>query len=71
MTEITLQIDDSLIQAYGRAAIEHVMRQQLKKLAVRRAAQEILEEIDDYDPSKDEEWQAARRLAKARIGFVK
>jgi len=66
MTEITLQIDDSLIQAYGRAAIERVMRQQLKKLAVRRAAEEILEEIGDYDPSKDEEWQAARQRAKAK-----
>lgn len=66
MTEITLQIDDSLIQAYGRAAIERVMRQQLKKLAVKRAAEEILEDIDNYDPLKDEEWQAARQRAKAK-----
>lgn len=66
MTEITLQIEDSLVQAYGRAAIERVMQSQLKKMALKRAAHEILSDLDQYDPLSDPEWKMARQRAKAK-----
>lgn len=62
-TQLTITIEESLLNAIGKGEIEKSLQEWLTRLQLKAAAKEILEDLPEYDLSNDPEWQAARVLA--------
>lgn len=62
MVEVKLQIEDSIIQTLGYAEVESYLRDSVKRLNLKRAAREILEDLDDFEIINDKQWQLSRQL---------
>lgn len=60
MVEIKLQIDDTLVQAFGQAEVEKKLHEYVTKLRLKMAAQDILAEFPSIDLENDAQWQASR-----------
>ena len=63
MTQITLKIDDSIVETLGRQQIETKIGEWLKELKRKIDLQEAAEELDALQLSNDPSWQVARTLA--------
>ncbi len=63
MTQITLKIDDSIVEMLGRQQIETKIGEWLKELKRKIDLQEAAEELDSLQLSNDTNWQVARTLA--------
>lgn len=63
MTQITLKIDDSIVETLGRQQIETKIGEWLKELKRKIDLQEAAEELDTLQLSNDQNWQVARTLA--------
>lgn len=63
MVEFTVQIDESVVHTFGYAYIEGTLQDLVKKLVLKAAAQDILEDLQTIDLHNDTDWQAARHLA--------
>jgi hypothetical protein len=63
MTQITLKIDDSIVETLGRQQIETKIGEWLKELKRKIDLQEAVEELDSLQLSNDSNWQVARNLA--------
>lgn len=62
-TQLTITIEESLLNALGKTEIERSLQEWLTKLQLRTAAKEILEDISEFDLTNDPQWQVARELA--------
>ncbi len=62
-TQLTITIEESLLNAIGKGEIEKSLQEWLTRLQLKAAAKEILEDLPEYDLSNDPQWQAARALA--------
>jgi len=63
MTQITLKIDDSIVETLGRQQIETKIAEWLKELKRKIDLQEAAEELENLPLSNDPNWQVARTLA--------
>lgn len=63
MTELKIQIDDTLIKTYGYTEIEKYLNDYISKLYFKIAANEMLKGIQEIDLENDEKWNVARELA--------
>jgi citrate lyase gamma subunit len=63
MVEFTLQIEESVVRSFGHAYIEQYLQSVVKKMVLKAAAQDVLEDWASLDLNTDHDWQAARRLA--------
>jgi hypothetical protein len=63
MTQITLKIDDSIVETLGRQQIETKIGECLKELKRKIDLQEAVKELDSLQLSNDSNWQVARNLA--------
>jgi len=63
MTELKIQIDDTLIKTYGYNEIEKNLYDFITKLYVKISAKEMLKGIQEIDLENDEKWNIARDLA--------
>ena len=63
MKEITIKLDEQLIQTYGYAEIQEQIKDFVNRLYLKISAQEILKGIQDIELETDAKWQVARELA--------
>ncbi len=63
MIEFTLQIEESVVRTFGHAHIEQYLQSVVKKMVLKAAAQDVLEDWTTIDLNSDNDWQTARRLA--------
>lgn len=67
MSEIKIQIDDNIIQGYGKEIIESYIQDYITKALLKLAAKEILEDLPNIDIDQ-QKWQEARQRAWKRSG---
>ena len=62
MTEFKIQVDDKIVNDFGKDILEQFFRDYYSNALLKLAATEILKDWDDNE-IKDSEWQAARERA--------
>ena len=63
MVEFKIQLDESIVQTFGHKQVERLLQDFGKKMLLKAAAQDVLEDLDTIDLQNDKEWQTARHLA--------
>ncbi len=63
MVEFKIQLEESIVQTFGCKEVEQYLQDFVKKMLLRAAAQDILEELESIDLQNNKEWQTARHLA--------
>ncbi|MDZ7935286.1 MAG: hypothetical protein U5M51_10035 [Emticicia sp.] len=63
MTQITLKIDDSIVETLGRQQIEAKIAEWLEELKRKIDLQDAIEELDTLQLNNDQNWQVSRNLA--------
>ena len=64
MTEFKIQLEDSFVQQYGYSKVDAYLKEFVKKLSLKIAAQELLHDIKEIDLENDPQW----KLLEMRLG---
>jgi len=67
MTELKVQIDDSIIQSFGKEMVEQYVQEYITKAILKLAAKEILADLPNIDIDLPK-WNEARNRAWKRSG---
>jgi len=72
MTELKIQIEDNIIESFGKNIVENFIQEYITKAILKLAAKEILEDLPNIDVD-NQKWEEARNRAWKRSGhhFVK
>ncbi len=62
-TELTIAIDNSLMETIGKSEIEKSLQEWLVRLQLKAAAKDVLDDLAEFDLTNDPQWQVARELA--------
>lgn len=68
MSEITIQLEESLVNSIGRQALELQIKNYLQQLLAKMAAKELLSDNAATDVANDPAWQLAREKAWEKEG---
>jgi len=75
MVEFKIQLDEKVVNTFGYKEVEQYLQDFVKKMLLRAAAQDVLEDLNTLDLKNDKEWQVARDLAwqqeKQKYDFTK
>lgn len=63
MVEFKIQLEESFVQTFGYKEVEQYLQDFVKKMLLKAAAQDILDDLKTIDLQNDVEWQTARHLA--------
>ncbi len=63
MVEFKIQLDESVVETFGYKQVESYLQDFVKKMLLKAAAQDVLEDLETIDLQNDKEWQTARHLA--------
>jgi hypothetical protein len=63
MTQITLKLEDSLVESIGAEQIEGLVQEWLYQYTRRQAFKEAAEELSTISLTNDPQWKVARNLA--------
>ena len=63
MVEFKIQLDESVVKSVGHKQVETHLQDFVKKMLLKTAAQDVLEDLESIDLQNDKEWQTARHLA--------
>jgi hypothetical protein len=63
MVEFKIQLEDSFVQKMGYSEIDKYLQVFVKKIMLKLAAQEALQDLESIDLENDKEWQVSRELA--------
>jgi len=63
MVEFKIQLEESVVQTFGHKRVENYLQDFVKKMLLKAAAQDVLEDLNTIDLQNDKEWQTARHLA--------
>ena len=63
MTEFKIQLEDSFVQQYGYSKVDGYLKEFVKKLSLKIAAQELLQDFEEIDLENDPQWKIARNEA--------
>lgn len=63
MTQITLKLEDSLVESIGSEQIENLIKEWLFQYKRKQSLTEAADEISTISLTNDPQWQAARHLA--------
>ena len=63
MVEFKIELEESIVQAFGYKEVEQYLQDFVKKMLLNAAGQDILEDLKTTDFQNDKEWQTARHLA--------
>lgn len=63
MTEFKIQLEDSFVQQYGYSKVDSYLKEFVKKLSLKIAAQELLQDFEEIDLENDPQWKIARNEA--------
>ena len=67
MTEFKIQVDDKVVNDFGKDVLERYFQEFYTKALLKLAASEILKDWNDGE-TLDKQWQAARERAWQRQG---
>jgi hypothetical protein len=75
MVEFKIQLEESIVKTFGHKAVEQYLQEFAKKMLLKSAAKDVLEDLNTIDLQNDKEWQTARHLAwqqeKHKYAFAK
>ena len=63
MTQITLKLEDSLVESIGTEQIEKLVKEWLFQYKRKQALTEAADELSTISLTNDPQWQVARHLA--------
>ncbi|MBD1208491.1 MAG: hypothetical protein H9535_08680 [Ignavibacteria bacterium] len=63
MAQFTVHVDESVVQTFGHAHIEQYLQDIARKMLLKAAAHDVLEDLSTIDLHNDTTWQTARNLA--------
>lgn len=63
MVEFKIQLDESVVQTFGHKQVENYLQDFVKKMLLKTAAKDVIEDLSTIDLQNDKEWQTARDLA--------
>ena len=63
MTQITLKLEDSLVEGIGKEQIERLIKDWLHQYKRKQALKEAAEDLSSINLTNDPQWQVARNLA--------
>jgi hypothetical protein len=63
MVEFKIQLEESIVQTFGYKEVEQHLQDFVKRMLLKAAAQDVLEDLKTIDLQNDKEWQTARHLA--------
>jgi hypothetical protein len=63
MVEFKIQLEENFVKTFGQEEIEKQLQDFTKRLILKSAARDILEDLKNFDLQNDKEWQTARNLA--------
>jgi hypothetical protein len=63
VVEFKIQLNESIVQTFGYKQVESYLQEFVKKMLLKAAAQDALEDLKIIDLQNDKEWQTARHLA--------
>lgn len=63
MVEFKIQLDESVAQTFGHKQVENYLQDFVKKMLLKTAAKDVIEDLSTIDLQNDKEWQTARDLA--------
>lgn len=63
MVEFKIQLEENFVKNFGQEEIERHLQEFAKRLILKSAAKDILEDLKDFDIQNDTQWQVARNLA--------
>ncbi len=63
MVEFKIQLEESVVQTFGHKQVENYLQDFVKKMLLKAAVQDVLEDLKTIDLQNDEEWQTAHQLA--------
>lgn len=63
MVEFKIQLEESLVKAYGHTEVERYLQEIAHQALLKFAAKGILADLQTIDLENDEEWKLARELA--------
>ena len=63
MVEFKIQLEDSLVQAIGHSQIQTYLQEVVKKMLLKTAVQDILEDLKSNDFQNDSDFINAKHLA--------
>ena len=63
MTEFKIQLENSFVQQYGYSKVYTYLKEFVKKLSLKIAAQELLQDLEEIDLENDPQWKIARSEA--------
>ena len=67
MVEFKLQVDEDIVQEYGKDILEKYLQEYLSKAILRLTAKEILDDLKTID-IEENSWQQARERAWKNYG---
>lgn len=62
-TQLTIDIEESLLEAIGKSEVEKSLQEWIQRLQLRGAVKDLLQDPDEFDVTNDPKWQAAREIA--------
>ena len=57
MVEFKIELEESIVQAFGYKEVEQYLQDFVKKMLLNAAGQDILEDLKTTDFQNDKEWQ--------------
>jgi hypothetical protein len=63
MVEFKIQLEDSFVQKIGYSEIDKHLQVFVKKIILKLAAKEALQDLETLDLENDKDWQVSRELA--------
>lgn len=63
MIEFKIQLEEKVVNKFGYKQVENYLQAFVKKMLLKAASQEVLEELETNNLENDKEWQSARDLA--------
>lgn len=63
MVEFKIQLEESLVKAYGHQEVERYLQEIAQQALLKFAAKGVLADLQTIDLENDSEWQVAREIA--------
>ncbi len=63
MAQITIQLEDSLVESLGEGQIEQLVQDWLQQYQRKQALKDAADDLHSINLTNDPQWQAARNLA--------
>lgn len=63
MVEFKIQIEEGVVEKFGYKKVEEYLQEFVKKMLLKSAAKDAIEDLKTIEIENNKEWQLARKLA--------